>query len=188
MLHNFGRVHSFPHTRERTDYQMNFIAQRVRRSLLTLSMEADSLRIVINKASGRIIEAFLEPFESLSTQGFLSIYIQNTGSLTATYNVLVGHCSAGIDWIPSESVTLNPGEETNVTFVIHAFSAIGQINNCEGTHTYMYIHVHMYMYMFVLVELLDQNSEKLDNLTIAFQTLDTCFCYGYCGCSVIKPM
>ena len=132
MLHNFGKVHSFPHTSERTDFQMNFIAQRVRRSLLTLSMEADSLRTVVNRASGRILEAFLEPFESLSTEGLLDIYIQNTGGLTATYTVFVGHCSAGIDWIPSETVTLDPGEETNVTFVVHSFSAIGQINNCEG--------------------------------------------------------
>ena len=136
MLHNFGKVHSFPHTTERTDFQMNFLAQRVRRSLLTLSMEADSLKVVVNKAVGRILEAFLEPFESLSTQGFLSIYIQNTGALTATYVVMVGHCSAGIDWIPSETMTLDPGEETNVTFIVHSFSAIGQINYCEGTWNY----------------------------------------------------
>ena len=36
----------------------------------------------------------------------------------------------------------------------------------------------------VLVELLDQMSEVLDNMTISFETLDTCFCYGYCGCTV----
>lgn len=34
------------------------------------------------------------------------------------------------------------------------------------------------------VELYNQNAERLDNMTIHFETLDTCFCYGYCGCAV----
>ena len=34
------------------------------------------------------------------------------------------------------------------------------------------------------VELYDMDSELLDNITISFETLDTCFCYGHCGCAV----
>jgi len=35
-----------------------------------------------------------------------------------------------------------------------------------------------------LVRLYDELSELNDNVTLEFETLDTCFCYGYCGCSV----
>ena len=34
------------------------------------------------------------------------------------------------------------------------------------------------------VELFDADSELLDNMTVSFETLDTCFCYGHCGCAV----
>lgn len=50
MAYNFGRVHSLPHSNNRqTDFQLNFIAQRTQRSLITITMEADSLKTVINK-------------------------------------------------------------------------------------------------------------------------------------------
>ena len=80
------------------------------------------------------MEAFIDPFESLSTDGLLNVYVQNIGSITATYNLFVGHCSAGIDWVSSETVTLDPGEESNVTFTMHSFHSVGQINTCEGQH------------------------------------------------------
>ena len=44
--------------------------------------------------------------------------------------------------------------------------------------------MNYYSYNDSVVELLDQTAQVLDNLTIVFETLDTCFCYGYCGCSV----
>ena len=50
MLHGFGKVHSASYNNSNvTDYQLNFIAQRRQRSLITLSMQADNLRLVINK-------------------------------------------------------------------------------------------------------------------------------------------
>ena len=86
----------------------------------------------VYRSPGRIVEAFIDPFESLSIDGLLNVYIQNTGSITATYTISVSHCSGGIDWVPSKSVTIDPMEETNITFTIHSFHSIGQINTCEG--------------------------------------------------------
>ena len=34
------------------------------------------------------------------------------------------------------------------------------------------------------VELYDMDNDLLDNITVSFETLDTCFCYGHCGCAV----
>ena len=50
MLHNFGRVHSLPHSSGTTNYQLNFIAGKPRRSLITVSMVADDLQIVVNRS------------------------------------------------------------------------------------------------------------------------------------------
>lgn len=78
------------------------------------------------------MEAYIDSFEALSSNGLLNIILQNTGSLTATYKVYATHCSAGVDYIPEQMVTISPGEETNVTFTVHSFHAIGKINTCEG--------------------------------------------------------
>ena len=50
MLRNFGKVYNaVSNTNSTAKFQVTFIAERVRRSLITIRMEADSLRAVINK-------------------------------------------------------------------------------------------------------------------------------------------
>ena len=108
MLHNFGKVHSLPHSKGKTDFQLNFIATSRRNSLIVISMVADDLKAVVNtlvtyytavpqihhilvhlcnRSPGRIVEAYIDPFESLSVDGLLMVIVQNTGMITATYQV-----------------------------------------------------------------------------------------------------
>ena len=48
MLYGSGKVHSAPHSSGRTNYQLNFIADKIiRRSVITLTMEADTLKYII---------------------------------------------------------------------------------------------------------------------------------------------
>lgn len=99
------------------------------------------------------------------------------------------HCSAGIDLVPSDMLTLDPRVSANISFTVHSFHAVGKINHCEGATP-----SSLFLPYIVLccddrlslpaVELYNQNAERLDNMTIHFETLDTCFCYGYCGCAV----
>ncbi len=49
MLHNFGKVYSAPHHHKLTDYQVNFVATKVKRSLIVVSMVADNLQVVVHK-------------------------------------------------------------------------------------------------------------------------------------------
>ena len=49
MLHNFGRVVDYPRIDNAIDYKLDFIYEGIRRSLFTITMEADSLRTIINK-------------------------------------------------------------------------------------------------------------------------------------------
>ena len=85
-----------------------------------------------DSSKARIVEALMEPFEALSTTGYLSVYVENIGELTSAYTVTVSYCSVGIDFVQPQSITLDPGEEKNLTFTIHSFYSIGQINTCTG--------------------------------------------------------
>ncbi len=49
MLHNFGKVYSARHHHKATDYQVNFVATKTKRSLIVVSMVADDLKLVIHK-------------------------------------------------------------------------------------------------------------------------------------------
>ena len=40
--------------------------------------------------------------------------------------------------------------------------------------------------MLCPVELNNGDGELLDNMTVYFETEDTCFCYGHCGCAVSR--
>ncbi|KAL5463657.1 hypothetical protein EMCRGX_G032572 [Ephydatia muelleri] len=159
MAHNYGKVYSVPDSKGVPRFELNFVAQSNKVSLIAITMEADSI-----KSSGRIVEAHINTFQALSSEGLLFAVIQNTGHLTATYHVSVAECSAGIDMITAQVKTLNPLGIANFTFQVHSFFSVGQINRC-------------------IVELYDNGAEMLDNLTVQFQTEDTCFCYGHCGCA-----
>ena len=50
--------------------------------------------------------------------------------------VSVVHCSAGIEYVPAQSVVMDPAEVANLTFVLYSFHSISQINDCEGRNMY----------------------------------------------------
>ena len=87
MLYNFGKVFSLPHTKGRSDFQVNFIADRPTTSLVVLTIAADDIKTITRVAPGRIVSAYIESFEALSTTGTLLAIVQNTGTYTSTYNV-----------------------------------------------------------------------------------------------------
>lgn len=89
MLYNFGRVFSLPHTNGRTDFQINFIANRPTTSLVVLTIAADDIRTITRVAPGRIVSAYIDSFEALSTTGTLITIIQNMGAYSSTYNVSI---------------------------------------------------------------------------------------------------
>lgn len=84
MLHNFGRVYNSQKKGE-THFQINYIADRPMTSIITLTMAADDIKIYTKTSKGRIISAFIDTFEALSTTGLLQVIIQNIGSFTAAY-------------------------------------------------------------------------------------------------------
>jgi len=49
MLHNFGRVLDIPQRDNLIDYRLDFIYEGIRRSLFTITMEADDLQTIISR-------------------------------------------------------------------------------------------------------------------------------------------
>jgi len=49
MLHNFGRVLDFPRRDNLIDYRLDYLYEGIRRSLFTITMEADDLQSVVSR-------------------------------------------------------------------------------------------------------------------------------------------
>lgn len=49
MLHNYGRVIDHPRNDTHIEYRLDFLYEGIRRSIFTITMEADSLRTIINR-------------------------------------------------------------------------------------------------------------------------------------------
>ena len=56
-------------------------------SMIIITMEADELRSVVNTSPGRIVDMSIEPFKALSMDGLLTVLMENTGSISAAYQV-----------------------------------------------------------------------------------------------------
>jgi len=89
---------------------------QLRNSIVTLSLNADSIRFVINYSPGRIISAELIDFlgrtvggfVALSGNGRLSATMVNNGTIDASYYLSVLNCSAGVALIPSPGALAVP--------------------------------------------------------------------------------
>lgn len=93
-------------------------------------------------------------------------------------------CSAGIDYVAEDIITLDPQQTANLSFTMHSIYSVGKINKCDGGTLGYCQFCHTVVYTHFPVELLNQNGELQDNMTVYFETEDTCFCYGHCGCAV----
>lgn len=79
-------------------------------SLVTLMLDADDLTYVVNRAPGRIVDASVAGFghtssavpagvfyfESMAGDGYLSVVVQNTGSILADFLVSAPRCTVGV--------------------------------------------------------------------------------------------
>ena len=72
--------------------------------------------------------------------------------------VAVVKCSAGIDYIPADLITLDPQQTTNISFTMHSIYSVGKINKCDGRHTIQYLPT---VCMLVCVQL--NSSTRMEN-------------------------
>ena len=92
MLHHFGQVYSPPD--QKIKNQVIFVAKGNAKSLIVLTMAADDIKVFTQSSKGRIVSAFIDTFEALSTTGLLEVEVQNTGDKRVLYKA--SYCSTTI--------------------------------------------------------------------------------------------
>ena len=46
--------------------------------------------------------------------------------------VSVVKCTAGIDYVAEDLITLDPQQTSNLSFTMHSIYSVGKINKCDG--------------------------------------------------------
>jgi len=100
-------------------------------SVITLTVSADDLVFISNRSPGRILVAYVEPFESLSRDGVLVARVANVGTLAADYDITVGECSSNISPILSQRVSLAVAQEKELRFAIYTTTYLAAENYCK---------------------------------------------------------
>ncbi|XP_068682010.1 hapless 2-like isoform X1 [Montipora foliosa] len=146
------------------EFMLTYEIDEVMTSMVTLQISADDIILIYNRASGRILKAYAQDFETLSKDGRLYVIVQNTGYVTADFSVVISECSGAIGKFREKSISINPQKTHMFTFPIHAYGMEGGNNYCA-------------------VKLFDSRQKMVDSANITFTTTAPCVCATGCGCS-----
>ena len=103
-----------------------------RNSLITLTLNADSIRFVIAESVGHIDTITAEDFEAQSARGRLVCAVTNTGAKTADYSLRIS-CTDGImGGTPARTLSLTPMEQRHVSFPLYAEHSNASQHMCIG--------------------------------------------------------
>ena len=98
-------------------------------SLLSLTIDADTLRTVETESAGIIVDADIDTFTSMSDEGTLNVTIQNTGTLRTNYIVTVTQPNMNIiRAIPAQASTLDPTLQDTLSFDVYTAYNIDESN------------------------------------------------------------
>lgn len=134
-------------------YLVNYI-QSFSASVVTLSLNADSILFVYPKSPGILIKGSVEKFESLSKNGVMHVTSQNTGSIESKYSVSVTDCSVNINPVLSKSFVMDTKQQVEILFDVTTNTQFATSNVCQ-------------------VRLYDTEGSILDQMEIKFDTSET---------------
>lgn len=123
-------------------------------SSVLLVLDAESVKIVDNRGTGRIVSGQVKTFEALSRDGVLIVGFINTGKVSAEFILTVTDCSSNINPVVSKSVYAMIGSEQNVLFDITTNTRFESSNQCTVT-------------------LMDTTYSVLDSVIVPFDTSET---------------
>lgn len=89
-------------------------------TMITVTINADSLQYVVSVASGDITRAEMnkDVVEASSRGAVMQVDVKNTGAIVATFTVSVTNCSADVFPIPSRRVSMKPEESVHLEFEV----------------------------------------------------------------------
>lgn len=107
-------------------------------SLVTLEVRADDLQLVVNRAPGKIKfsqvctfdKKICGGFTSISGTGFLTVQVENTGTVAADFRAGVLGCSGGVLPVVEEYAAIAPSASYNFTFELRMETDLEGNRNC----------------------------------------------------------
>jgi hypothetical protein len=104
------------------------------KSLVSITVDLETVKVIKTESIGAIIEAYVKPFESMSGNGTLVANIGNFGDLKSDYMVSVTDCNMNINpAIPQQSQTLEPYQGIELSFDIYTAYNLDTSNECLVT-------------------------------------------------------
>jgi hypothetical protein len=168
------------------DNTLKYQITSISKSIITLNINADKLKVVTTESSAFIVFAQIEPFQSHTMDGTLNVKIRNDGEIKSNYKVTVSECNFNIvKSIPEQARTLEGKEEITLVFDINTVGNLATTNKCKVSlwsqkgKLYDYVWVvfdtfpHMSQYSW---ELQQKNKESISNK-------DKFFGFGSCDCA-----
>lgn len=101
-------------------------------SVLSLSLNADSIQFVQQRSPGVFTSIEIEGFESFSRSGDVLVFVQNTGFLSAGYEVGLSACTSGILTISSQTASIAPSDINAFLFQIFSQVFFDREAECTG--------------------------------------------------------
>lgn len=130
---------------------LTYVSPAPPNTLITVTLQADSLSYVVSVSTGEIVYASLnmEEVTALTKDALMLVQIQNTGKILAKYSLSVSECTGGVMPIPGRYVTLGPNEIESLTFNVYMQENQTQEAGCD-------------------VALFDAVADELDRVTVTW--------------------
>nr|AKS04553.1 HAP2-like protein [Andalucia godoyi] len=100
-------------------------------TLIALTIDAASIKYVMNRSNGKIISATIKDFSAFSKNGLLVVICSNTGYIVSDYEVTVDDCSSGILPVLAKQISIAPQGTAGVDFAIQAEVDTTKLNTCR---------------------------------------------------------
>lgn len=100
---------------------LTYVSSAPPETLITLTINADTLQYVVAVASGKIISTHVNhgAVEAMSKDAVLQVEIQNTGDVVSEFTVDVLNCTGGVFPIPGQHISLSPNETSTLSYQVY---------------------------------------------------------------------
>ncbi|GAQ85247.1 hypothetical protein KFL_002260030 [Klebsormidium nitens] len=151
--------------------KLKFVVNQILSSVVSLELNADEARYLVNRSPGKIVSAVVPTFEAVSRNGNMAITVQNNGTLVADYTLTVQNCSDNILPIQAQMHSIAPNATQDFAFPVVVQDDQATQRNCTGKRSGIVFKIILY----------DSVGEITDISTVFFYTNATFYDKGAQG-------
>lgn len=129
-----SRYGAFRTTTELSTHKLQHFPTGISNTLVSVSIKADDVRLVKNRSTGEIVQAWVPNFQTFSRDGKLHVTAANTGALSAQYTLTVTECNTtGILPVPVQVSTIIPFGSWSAIFQLYSQNLFSSSDHCTVT-------------------------------------------------------